>query len=153
MTVKQQVEAFNEMKAKQAQKLSEAAFKIEKDFENYIVNKNIPLAQRWKEFENSPEDLNNHIDVYPSLHYKEVGPGLDFFMDELMPNNMNYGDKTMDLKNIFSLYFRENGEVAIDMVKLHLENEIYTDEELKELIIAGVEEILALNLGSFQCDS
>lgn len=153
MSVATQVAEIKALKEKQEAELRAKTASMQKDFENYIADKSIALMTRWNDFLEAPEELSDHLDSFPTFHYDTIGVGLDFFMDELMSSHPPYQDKTIDLKNIVSLYIKEDGTVNLEMVKLDLENDKYSDEQLKENIIALVEEILEHNLGAFEWDS
>lgn len=153
MSVANQIAEMKALKEKQEAELRAKTASMQKDFENYIKDKSIPLMTRWNAFLEAPEELSDHLDSFPTFHYDTIGVGLDFFMDELMSSYVTFNDKKIDLKNIVSMYIKEDSTVNLEMVKLYLENHKYSDQQLKENIIALVEEILEHNLGAFEFDS
>lgn len=153
MNIENSLAELQSLKDTQAKELQEATSKIQADFEKYISDKTVPLQDRWHTFTHAPEELSDIIDVYPNLHYEEVSQGLEFFQDELMLHMIDFHNQEFNLKNKYPLHFDENGEIDLKLVKMYLEDNCYKDEQLKQLIIDGAEDILTKNLMSFVCDS
>ena len=153
MDIQQSITDLQALKDKQAKELQEATSKMQADFEAYISDKSIPLKDRWCTFTHAPDELSNTIDVYPNLHYDEVSKGLDFFQDEIMLHIIDSYMYELNLKNNYPLHFEDNGEMNLQLVKIYLGENTYTDTQLKEWLIDGAEDILAKNLMSFTCDS
>lgn len=155
MKIQDKINEMNALKQKQEQEVEDAKQKIVQEFEQFLKNKNISLYERWKAFEQAPEELSDYLDVYPNCHYNEgeVGPGLDFFQDQLLPNIIDSYHYQVNLKDSVSLYFNEDGSVNIKMIRIHLEDKSYTDEELKDMMVMCAEEILEKNLSGFTCDT
>lgn len=153
MNIQEKLKEVEDLKVKQQKELHEATQKVQRDFEAYISDKSISLKDRWDTFTNAPDELSAHIDVYPNLHYEHVGPGLDFFQDQLLLSMIDSYHYVLNFKDSYSVYFNEDGSVDLNSVRRNLDDHNYTDEQLKELIVSCAEEILEKNLLSFTCDS
>lgn len=155
MNIQDKINDMTALKQTHEKEVQESKNNIIQEFEAFIKNKSIPLHERWKAFEKAPEELSDYLDVYPNCHYDEgqVGPGLDFFQDQLLPNIIDSYQYQLNFKDSFSLFLNEDGTADIKMVRLHLEDQDFTDEQLKEMIMLCAEEVLEKNLLGFTCDT
>lgn len=150
MHIRQKIKDFNTNQLH----LNNNLLSLQNDFDNYIKDKNIPLMERWQVFIDAPDDLSTQLDSFPNFHYKELGSGLEFFMDNLLVeehiNALQGGSNTLHLKNIICNYYdEEKNEISVDMVRFSLENKNYTDEQISQSILQLLEDILQINLVTF----
>lgn len=141
MTVVEKLEALN--KKKQA---LNAEFKsAEKEFAVLIVDKNVPLVERWKIFCAAPDEIKHHDCWLPTR-----GAGLEYAINQFCNAPEIYGrGKKIDTAKMF--------EECVHEGKLYPENfteykSTKTPEEIEALLIDALEQILSMNLGSFCYD-
>lgn len=156
MNIQQKIEQINQKE----NQLRIDRLSVKTEFIAFIQDKNIPLVERWKTFINAPDDLSDQLDSFPSFHYEELGLGLDYFMDNLLVeehvNQYSNGCNTLNMKSIISNYYdEEKNKISTKLVRYSLEqnSEKISDEKLSVYIWQLMEDVLQLNLCSFEFDS
>lgn len=157
MNISQKIQEINS----EQQKLNEKTILFIKEFEEYIQNQKISLLTRWTTFQEAPLILSHNLDSLPHFHYENLGNGLDFFMEELLTAEhikaLENSNNTLNLKNIIKRYIsigKNKITINLSLMKLYLENkDKYTDEEIKKYVFQMMEDILQLNLATFDYES
>lgn len=130
---------IQEFKQKKAE-LEREASKIQTDFESYISDQSLPLAERWSVFSRAPEELQDHSDYFITPTTK----GLKYVLDNWFDAPEIYGrGKRIDTTNLF--------ESVFDDKDLNY-NPKYVSEEKVALCKEAMEDILSQNCGSFCFD-
>lgn len=156
MNITQKIHEANE---KQIQ-LENETKQLGSDFTSFIKDKNIPLKERWKVFAEAPDYLSDELDSFPEFHYENLGEGLTFFMDKLLVEEhikqLESGSNTLNIKSIISNYYDEkNNTMSAELARYSLEDKYdpITNKELEEKLWQLMEDVLQLNLVSFDFDS
>jgi len=133
------LERLADLKQQEAN-LKKEAKKIQKEFENYISDKTIPLGQRWFLFVEAPDNLSNHERYFIKANSK----GLQHIKDNWFDAPEVYGrGKRINTKTLFEDIFGDES--------LECDSEYYSDEEI-ELYKEAMEDILNQNCASFCFD-
>lgn len=139
MTLQEKIQAYNQAK----KDLEKQAKALQGEFQKYIVDKNIPLVERWEFFVNADDNFKNHKDWI----YSAKGQGMKYVMDNWFNAPEVYGrGKTIDVGSLF-------GD-CVHNGNLYPENFAYKmqKEDAQEYLESALEEILKENLGSFCFD-
>ena len=139
MTLQEKIQAYNQAK----KDLEKQAKDLKSDFEKYLVNKNIPLVERWEFFVNSDEGFKNHK---RSIH-RANSEGMQYVMDNWFNAPEVYGrGKRIDVADLFGDCVH-NGNIYPENFSYKMQK-----EDAQELLEEALEEILNNNLGSFCFD-
>lgn len=139
MSIIHKIEEYNRRK----NQLQTEAQNLKKEFEAVIVNKEIPLLERWKIFINADDDFKNHSDWIHSAQ----SDGMQYIMDNWFDAPEVYGrGKQIDIADMLCDCVGEE--------EFYPENFCRTKsiEDAMILLEQALEEILSENLGSFCYD-
>lgn len=123
---------------------------VEKEFIQYIKNKDISVCERWQVFIQANDEYKRHFHSIP----KNLGEEIDSMIESISDgyNEYNIGD-TIYIKNILSHYYSEKNKLFYiqEYEDCDLEPATnYNKEEIENLRLFQLfEEILQANLGSF----
>lgn len=139
MTLQEKIKAYNQAK----KDLEKQAKDLKSDFEKYLINKSIPLVERWEFFVNADDGFKNH----KSSIWRANSEGMQYVMDNWFNAPEVYGrGKKIETSEIF-------GD-CVHHGNIYPENFSYKmqKEDAQELLEEALEEILNNNLGSFCFD-
>lgn len=127
---------------KEKNELNQKYLSVKKEFEQYIVNKNYPLLQRWNIYIKADEELKNKKRYIFSPKSK--------YLKYVFENSFNASEIYGRGKEI---YLEKLFDEIVDTNEIYLDNVNYDKTNFKkEDIENSLEEILELNLYSFTYD-
>lgn len=122
-----------------------AAANLRTEFARYISDTTIDLMTRWAFFINASAKLKNHEKYVPSFK----SDGMQYIKDNFFDAPEVYGrGKTIQIKDVFEnlIYEDDDGVMTIDTENV---NHGYPEDMWEEMMIGAMEEVLKMNLGSF----
>ena len=137
--MKDLLDRIKKLKKKKAEVKKEAK-KIKDDFVSYIIDQNIPLAERWDFFRKAPDELS----FQDSSIMDAQSEGLRYVLDNWFTIKEIYGrGKEIDTKSLFQFVF--------DDADLNYDSTQHSKEKIA-LCKEAMEEILSENCSSFCLD-
>lgn len=119
--------------------LEKESAKLKADFKEYISDKSLPLAERWKIFAKSPDELKEHSNYIIRAKTR----GLNYVLENWFDAPEVYGrGKRIETAYLFDNVFDSN---------LNYNPKYFSDEKVA-LCKEAMEDILSQNCGSFCYD-
>jgi hypothetical protein len=112
------------------------------EFSAYIADKSVPLLTRWNFFINAHDRLKGHESYIPDFHTD----GMEYVREKIFEDGEHHRGEVIYLRDIFSAW--------VEVKHLNFKDfEISYDEETcEEKLIDAMEEVLSMNMGSFDFD-
>ena len=155
MNIQERIEKIEDLKSEYHNAIARESHLLQKDFESYISDKNIPFKDRWNTFVHSPYELSHFINkfAYFDLNsFSHLPEEKNWIMgdieNELFENTLNIS-KPVNLKTMYGEYINEDGEVDIDNVRWDIRFAQVSDEDIKNFIMTTAEIILKYNIQGF----
>jgi hypothetical protein len=140
----EKIKAFEQ----QEKEFLKSAANLRSEFANYISDTKIDLMTRWAFFINASDKLKNHKKYIPTFK----SDGMQYIRDNFFDAPEVYGrGKTIQIKDVFEdlIYEDDNGVMIIDTENV---NTSYDSAHWEDMMVGAMEEILKMNLCSFNWD-
>lgn len=112
------------------------------DFSAYISDKSVPLLTRWNFFINAHDRLKGHESYIPDFKTD----GMEYIREKLFEDGEHNRGEVIYLRNVMSRW------VDIDNFYISTFDISYDDETRQEKLEEAMEEVLSMNIGSFDFD-
>lgn len=112
------------------------------DFSVYIADKSVPLMTRWNFFINAHDRLKGHESYIPDFQ----SDGMEYVRSQVFENGEHNRGEVIYLRDIMSRW------VEVDHLNFKSFEISYDEETCEEKLTEAMEEVLAMNIGSFDFD-